>query len=140
MRLLALALLLLISSDGFEYRVTLSYYSVPIKNREWSVSVYRKGTKSYIEVDNYNNRKLIQRLSGDEYVNLLDFLHRKGIWHLKDFYPGRKVNPYHLIEVESGGYKNSFKVESGPLSSGGASAYREIIRKLENLARVRLVN
>ena len=140
MRLLALLALLLVSAESFDYRVMLSYYSVPIKNREWSIAVYRKGKKSYIEVDNYKNRKLIQRIENDEYVRLLDFLQRKGVWHLKDHYPPSKVNPYHLVEVESGGYKNSFKVESGPLLSGGASAYREIIRRLENLARIKLEN
>jgi hypothetical protein len=126
------------AGEGVDYRVTLGYHASLLKNREWSISVYRAEKKIHIEIDNYENRTRRGRLANDEYMRLVDFLNRKGVWRLKGNFPEQSPNAFYLIEVESGKYKNSFRVEAGPLLSGGDSRYREIIRRLENLARLEL--
>lgn len=134
-----LALLFLAGSgERADFRVALSYHSKLVRNREWRISVYRTGRKIYLDVDGYRNRRLVSPLDRGEYMKLVDFLNGRGVWRLKGNYPEQSPNAYHLIEVESGKYRNSFKVEAGPLLSGRASEYREIIRRLENLARMKL--
>lgn len=136
---LLLAILAVVGGgEGTDYRISLGYHARLLKHREWRISVQRAGKKIHLEIENFQNRTLKARLSNDEYMRLVDFLNGKGIWRLKGNFPEQSPNAFYLIEVETGKYKNSFRVEAGPLLSGGDSRYREIIRRLENLARLKL--
>ncbi len=118
-----------------DFSVTLGYYSVPLKNREWSISVYRQGGEAFIEADNYLNLKAKKRLERDAYLRLVDYLNRQGIWRLTDRYPGSSRNCYYRIDITAEARSHSFRVEAGPLLSGESSRYREIIRYLTNMAK-----
>jgi len=135
---LLLALAALGGDTGVDYRVAVSYHAKLVKNREWSIAVYRTGRRIRIDVDNFGNRSIVAPLDNGEYMALMDFLNRKGIWRLKDRYHPGSPNAFYKIEVESGGRRHSAVVEAGPLLSGDASRYREIIRRLENLAKLKL--
>ncbi len=126
------------TDDGYEYFASLSYYSRPVTYREWSISVYRKKQGIYIDINNYKNRTLKRPFDSDEYLKLVDFLNRKGIWRLKGNYSKKSKNCYYEMKVQSGGYSNSFRIESGPVLSGEGSRYREMIRYFTNLARLSL--
>lgn len=124
--------------EGYEYHTSLSYYSRPITFREWSISIYRQKAGIYIDIDNYKNRTVKRPFPGDEYLKLVDFLNRKGIWRLKGNYSQKSKNCYYEIKVRSGGYANSFRVEAGPVLSGESSRYREMVRYFTNLAHTAL--
>ncbi len=140
MRAAALLFILVIpgGDTSFEYRVAVSYHAKLVKNREWSIAVYRTGRKMRIAVDNFGSRSIVAPLEKGEYLALVDFLNRKGIWRLRDHYPPGSPNAFYKIEVESEGRRHSAVVEAGPLLSGYASRYREIIRRMENLAKIKL--
>lgn len=121
-----------------DYRISVSYHAKLVRNLEWRISVIRTGNRIVLDVDRYQGGTLITPLSRDEYMKLVDFMNRKGIWRLKGNYPERSPNAFYVIDLVSGRHKNSFKVESGPLLSGEGSRYREIIRRMENLARIKL--
>ncbi len=118
-----------------DFSVTLGYYSLPHKNREWSIAVYRLGGDVFIESDNYLNMKAKKRLDRDAYLRLVDYLNRQGIWRLTDRYPASSGNCYYRIEITAEERSHSFKVEAGPLLSGANSRYREIIRYLTNAVK-----
>lgn len=134
---LILSLFLLAEGDA-DYRITVSYHAKILKNREWSIAVVRIGEKIFLEIDNYANRKLKTKLDRDEYSKLLDFLNRMGVWYLKNHYPSSSPNAFYKIDVQQGKYHHTAITEAGPLLSGDASRFREIIRKMENIARVKL--
>lgn len=134
----ALLSLLMLAGGDAEYRVEVSYHAKLLKNKEWSISVVRNGEQIFIYIDNYEKRKLKAKLDRDEYTKLLDFLNKMGIWFLKNHYPNASPNAFYRIEVEQGKYKHVAIAEAGPLLSGDASRFREIIRKMENLARTKL--
>lgn len=123
------------TDDGFDYFASLSYYSCPVTSREWSITVYRKQQRISIDIDNYQNRTVKQPFDGDQYLKLVDFLNRKGIWRVKGNFSKKSKNCYYEMKVSSGGYTNSFRVESGPVLSGESSRYREMIRYFTNIAR-----
>ncbi len=135
--LCALCALVLSGADA-DYRVTVSYHAKLLKHKEWSITVARKGEKIIIDIDNYQNKKLIAKLNREEYNKLLDFLNKNGIWFLKSHYPASSPNAFYRIEVQQGKYKHEAIAEAGPLLSGDASRFREIIRKIENLAKAKL--
>jgi hypothetical protein len=118
-----------------EFSVTLGYYSLPLKNREWSISVYRQGGEAFIEADNYLNLKAKKRLERETYLRLVDYLNRQGIWRLTDRYPASSRNCYYRIDISAEARSHSFRVEAGPLLSGENSRYREIIRYLTNAVK-----
>lgn len=140
MRTVALCMLcaLLLADGDADYRITVSYHGKMLKNKEWSISVVRNGEKIFLEIDNYGNRTLKTKLDRDEYTKLLDFVNKMGIWFLKNHYPASSPNAFYRIEVEQGKYRHAAIAEAGPLLSGDASRFREIIRKMENLARTKL--
>jgi hypothetical protein len=123
------------AEDEYEYLTSLSYYSCPVTYKEWSITVYRKKQRISIDIDNYQNRTVKQPFDGDQYLKLVDFLNRKGIWRLKGNFSKKSKNCYYEMKVSSGGYSNSFRIESGPVLSGESSRYREMIRYFTNIAR-----
>jgi hypothetical protein len=135
-----LALCILVADAEFDYRVEVSYHSRLLKHREWSIAVSRSGERIYIQIDNYANKTLKANLSRDEYQKLVDFLNSRGIWYLKNQYPAASQNALYKISVQQGKYKHEAIVEAGPLLSGYASRFREIIRKMENFAKTKLEN
>ncbi|HPA74044.1 MAG TPA: hypothetical protein PKY31_17365 [Spirochaetota bacterium] len=120
-----------------DYRVSVSYHANLVRNLEWRIAVIRTGKRIVLDVDRYQGGTSITPLPRDEYMKLVDFMNRKGIWRLKGNYPEGSPNAFHVIEVMSGRHTHSFKVEAGPLLSGESSRYREIIRRMENLARMK---
>ncbi len=136
--ILCVACALLFSNGDADYRVAVSYHAKLSKNKEWSITVARKGEKIIIDIDNYHNKKLIAKLDREEYSKLLDFLNKKGIWFLKSHYPASSPNAFYRIEIQQGKYKHEAVAEAGPLLSGDASRFREIIRKIENIAKAKL--
>ncbi len=129
---------LMMSNGGVDYRIVVSYHAKLVKHKEWSIAIERHGEKIYLNIDNYNNRKLLARLDRDEYTKLLDFLNKMGIWFLKNHYSAPSPNAFYRIEVQQGKYQHEAIAEAGPLLSGDASRFREIIRKMENLAKTKL--
>ncbi len=124
------------SAKNYDYYLSLGYYSKPIKNLEWSITVFRDKGRMIIDVSNFLSKRFRSELSLKHYKNLLEGINKNGIWTLKDRYQKNSKNAYYLLEVKEGGYSNRFRYESGPLASGDTMRYQEIIRSITNLARL----
>ncbi|MCX7679165.1 MAG: hypothetical protein N2316_08085 [Spirochaetes bacterium] len=133
-----IACLIVLSGTDVDYRIEVSYHAKLVKNKEWSIAVLRKGEEILIKVNNYHHKSIVATLHRDEYSKLLEFLNKAGIWHLKSYYPVASPNAYYRIEVQQGKYTHVAVAEAGPLLSGDAIRFREIIRKMENLAKRKL--
>lgn len=132
MKLLAIYILFNAAiASGHEYQITLSYYSKPIKQREWSISIFRDKDSIIIDIDNFRGKRLKKSIPRDSYIALIDRLNKSGIWILKDSYIDNSPNGYYLVEVIADSYKNIFRVENGPPLRPG---YLDIIRSIKNTA------
>lgn len=135
MKVFVSVLFILLLNRDVDFHIALSYHAKLVKNKEWSIVVERRSDQILIKIENYQNRHITAKLHRDEYIKLLEFLNKAGVWNLKSNYPTTSSNAYYKIEVQQGKYAHVAIVEAGPLLSGEASRFREIIRKLENLAK-----
>ena len=123
-------------SQSNDFYISLCYYSKPIINLEWSISIIRIGDRINVDIVGYMNKNLKREISRDVYVKLIRSLNKKGLWTLKDYYRKGSPNGYYQIEVKKGYQLNRFKVEAGIPLNGEKSKYLEIIKSITNIARL----
>lgn len=118
-----------------DYRLSLTYYPVP-GSRKWIISVVRVGDTAFIDVKNFRGITSKKKIPTGIYLDLLHYVNRKGIWILRDYHRKGSQNGYYLIEVKTGTYSNSFRVEHGVPLIGKNTRYLEIIRHIKNTAKL----
>ncbi len=119
-----------------DYQVSLTYYSIPFHTKEWFISITRIGDTVFLNVKNYKGITMKKKIPTRLYLNLLDFLNRKGIWILQDHYRKNSPNGYYLIQVKTNNYSNSFRVEHGIPLIGRDARYLEILRQMQNTVKL----
>lgn len=133
LKIILLFTLLNIENDpNNDFFLSLEYYSMPIKNLEWKIIIYRKKQSTYIKCDKYLNKKFHKKMPHEQYTTLLTKLNKLHIWHNKNLYNKKSMNSFYVINIKNKKYHNKFKIEAGTQIYSKHSNYSEIIRLIKN--------
>ncbi|MDA3899467.1 MAG: hypothetical protein PF637_02995 [Spirochaetes bacterium] len=71
------------SHDRPDTIVRLSYYSKPVTHLEWSVTVYRRGSVAYVQIENFRSHTQKRSIDPRRYQSFVDIMDREHLLNIE---------------------------------------------------------